>query len=110
MAMLPVERQETIGPGWKSVQELVTTITNHHKLMIEVGVKFSYSRGAGQYAYWTVAAWRVAPIVDRVHVQSVVRGWPHPDHKTVPGMLTGMLYDLDEKLARIVWQQGKLAL
>jgi hypothetical protein len=110
MAARPVERQETVGPSWASVQEVVVSIENHHKVYVTCETRFSHTRGAGQHTYWTLSACVAAPIEDRVHLRSVCRGWPHPDHKTVPGLLTGMLYELDEALAKLRWHQGKLSL
>jgi len=109
MPMRRVERQETLGPTWNDVRELVTMIENHHKVGVRVGTSFTRAGSRGPICYWTCSAWRAVPVEDWVCRCSVVREWPHPDHKTVSGLVYGVLMDLDEKLGREVWRQSKLS-
>jgi len=108
MPMRPVERKETIGPTWHDVRELVTSIENHHKVSVRVEPRFTHAGARGPIMYWNVSAWRSVPVEEWVCRGSVHRDWPHPDHKTVSGLVYGALMDLDEKLAREVWVQTKL--
>lgn len=91
-----------------SVQDLVQSIQNHHRVHVEAGIQWSWSRANGHISYWTVTSHRLDAEGQRYHLRSVVREWPNPNHKTVAGMIFGMLYELDEKLAKVVWTQSEL--
>lgn len=92
------ESGEAVGPTWGNVAVTVRYVSRQHHCFVKCVIEPRLLKDDVYQMQVRVEAWRKGFGGSEKRVATLFKSWPHRDHKTMPGMLYGLLLQLDKEL------------
>lgn len=90
----PADKKDEIGPSWYDVRERWNDYEKVHRRRLKLEVSLQSTQG-GKLTLWCRYEWRAAGVSgDKPADGYLGAGFPNEHHKTLPGLLYGLLFRL----------------
>lgn len=96
------------GPSWQDVCDMMTALESLHGAQVSVLLNREGEAGVSNFCV-TVAALAMNTRPELLGTQVVVTGrYPSVGHRTLAGLMYGMLHTLDQRVIKLWWDQQEL--
>lgn len=99
--MRKTERGEELGPTWGNVQVTARYVSRTHHCFVRCVMEPKLLKDDIYAMEIRAEAWVRGVGKHERRVEHIAKQWPNRDHRTMPGMLYGMLMALDERMEEL---------